>query len=157
MFSFALRITAGTHKAINASRHDVGIIIQGRPNIQENIRRNVESTKRVNYLSTNPSLTSTTVYNNNNIKEYKRVEYTRSRLSSHTLRIETGKWSRTPREDCVLVLRLKTENHVFLHCEHTQEFRNKYNVTDSDLDTLFHLDGNMITNFIYEVMKNMKY
>ena len=106
----------------------------------------------------NPSLTSSTIYNNDNIEEYKRIEYTRSRLSSHTLRIETGRWSRIPREErlCSCLKNVQTEKHVFLHCEHTHEIRTKYLITHSELDTLFQEEDRKLTNFIYEIMNKMK-
>ena len=81
----------------------------------------------------------------------------RDRLSSHKLRIETGRWSRIPREErlCPCLNGVQTEKHVLLHCEHTQDIRNKHMITQSELDMLFQLEDDPLTNFVYEIMKKM--
>ena len=106
----------------------------------------------------NPSLKSPTIYNNDDIDEYKRKEYTRSRLSSHNLRIERGRWSRTPPNErlCTCQKNVQTEEHVFLFCELTEEIRTKYRITHVELDTFLQLDDQIITDFIFEIMKKMK-
>ena len=49
------------------------------------------------YVSINPNLSVHKVYNScETVPETFRISFTRLRLSSHRLRIETGRWSRTP-------------------------------------------------------------
>ena len=48
-------------------------------NRSEHIRHDTDFTKRMSYLSMNPLLTSPRVYQNSNIEEYKRIQYTRAR------------------------------------------------------------------------------
>ena len=110
------------------------------------------------YLSMNPQLVSPEIYKNSAIKEYKRIQYTRARLSSHYLRIETGRWSRIPREErlCTCGKDIQTEAHVMLKCELTEDIRNKYLITGSEVEEIFRSDDNVVVNFIYEVMQRMK-
>ena len=58
------------------------------------------STKRETYLRMNASLEIHPVYNTY-AKEHRRIEFTRMRIGAHRLRIETGRWSRTPGENRV--------------------------------------------------------
>ena len=59
----------------------------------------LDSSRRAAYLELNPNLTVHPLYNANNIPEHCRISFTRIRLSSHYLKIETGRWSRIPREE----------------------------------------------------------
>ena len=55
------------------------------------------------------------------IPDYKREAFTRIRVMSHNLRIETGRWSRTPTEQRVCQCdgdKVQTEQHVLtVHCQ----------------------------------------
>ncbi len=42
-----------------------------------------------------------TVYTECVASEFKRIVYTRFRLSAHNLKVETGRWARLPREERV--------------------------------------------------------
>ena len=64
--------------------------------LQENIHIKTNSSKRATYLLMNLLLKVPAIYNNEKIPEYKRVYYTRLRLSSYNLKIETGRWTHTP-------------------------------------------------------------
>ena len=59
-----------------------------------------EGTKAMTYKEINPDLTLHNIYSTNEyVAEWKRINFTRFRLSSHNLKIETGRWSRMKRED----------------------------------------------------------
>jgi hypothetical protein len=60
---------------------------------------NSTSTRFITYRTINPTLQPSLIYRDPSIPEYLRVACTRLRLSSHRLRIETGRWSRIPREN----------------------------------------------------------
>ena len=49
------------------------------------------------------------------IPDYLRITFTRFRLSSHRLRVEVGRWSRTPREErvCACGTGVQDEFHLF--------------------------------------------
>ena len=63
-----------------------------------------------------PTLEKCNLYNLE-IPEFVRIYITRLRLSSHTLKIETGRWSRIPRDsrlcDCQ---KIQTESHIIEDC-----------------------------------------
>ena len=123
----------------------------------EGIKVNINSSKRKVYLEINPSLESTTVYSKWNISEHKRIEYTRARLSSHNLKIETGRWSRTPREErlCPCKLGILTEEHVLLFCQSTKQVRDKYKLSSRNITELFNQEGHLVVHFVYESMTKM--
>ena len=61
------------------------------------------------------------------IPEHLRIAFTRFRLSSHRLRVETGRWSRLPREqrlcDCG---EIQDEQHVLTICPLVENLRDQY-------------------------------
>ena len=76
------------------------------------------ATRSQTYLSLNPGLEVHPMYTDcsTTIPDYLRITFTRFRISSHMLRVETGRWSRTPREDrlCQCGLDIQNESHVFV-------------------------------------------
>ena len=60
------------------------------------------------------------------VPEFPRLAVTRLRLSSHYLRIETGRWSRLPQENRLCKCgQCQTEEHVLLNCKLTESLRSK--------------------------------
>ena len=55
-------------------------------------------TKPRTYVLLNPDLSVSPVYGRTSVPEYQGIALSRFRVSSHNLAIETGRWSRTPRE-----------------------------------------------------------
>ena len=56
-----------------------------------------EKTRDRTYVEIKPLLSACTIYSNDScVPENTRIAVTRIRLSSHRLRIETGRWTRTP-------------------------------------------------------------
>ena len=151
-------LNTASYRIINEVLTNSNIIHNDNVDISDKIRSDIESPKRMVYLSMNPQLVSPGVYKNSSIKEYKRIQYTRARLSSHYLRVETGRWSRIPREErlCTCGKDVQTEAHVMLKCELTEEIRMKYLVTLSEIEELFTLEDDVVVNFIYEIMQKMK-
>ena len=76
------------------------------------------ATRSHTYLSLNPGLEVHPIYTecSTTIPDYLRITFTRFRISSHMLRVETGRWSRTPREYrlCKCGLDIQNETHVFV-------------------------------------------
>ena len=63
------------------------------------------------------------------IDERKRVVFTKFRLSSHTLKVETGRWSRTPREERLCECgEIQVKTHIVFFCNKTNDLRKKYGV-----------------------------
>jgi hypothetical protein len=86
------------------------------------------SSRRITYLSINPELSVPVMYScDPPIKEHFRVATTRLRLSSHRLKIETGRWSRIVKENRLCVCgQMQTEEHVLLMCPQTRELRDSH-------------------------------
>ena len=87
-------------------------------------------TKSVTYRSINPTFEVHPIYKSyeEGIDDYLRIAFTRFRTSSHRLKIETGRWSRIPRERrlCTCGKGLQTEEHVLINCDLVRPIREKY-------------------------------
>ena len=81
---FALKLAesanTASYKRIKSVLSTSDILNKDKQKIQGNIRLNITSIKRVTYICMNPSLKSPTIYDKDDIDEYKRKEYTRWRL-----------------------------------------------------------------------------
>ena len=66
--------------------------------LQEQMRSS-DSTRSVTYRALNPSPSLHPMYSSNRVIEHQRISTTRLRLSSHYLKVETGRWSCTNYED----------------------------------------------------------
>ena len=113
------------------------------------------TTRAVTYMDLNPSLTVHTIYSKTpNVYEHKRIATTRIRLASHRLKIETGRWSRIPRERRLCTCGdIQDEQHVLLKCPLTEHVRTYYNVQCSTMKDLMDLDPKIISEFIFDAMK----
>ena len=138
-------VNTASYRIISEILEYSNIIPMDKVKLSKNIRR-TQSTKLMTYLSINPLLTSPNVYQNNTIEEYKRIQYTRARLSSHYLRVETGQWSRMSREEklctCGNLLKILGDS--------------MYTIQHSEIEEIFRLDDNVVINFIYEIMQKTK-
>ena len=71
------------------------------------------------------------------IPDYLRIAFTRLRTMSHDLRIETGRWSRTPRELRVCrcsPIAVQSEVHVIIECPLSQQVRQKFDMLNFLID-----------------------
>ena len=87
-------------------------------NLKEAIRSQPPSaTKYQTYQRLNPALDTHRLYTQRtpNIPDYLRITFTRYRLSSHNLKVETGRWSRTPSNEriCSCGTDIQNEEHIF--------------------------------------------
>lgn len=73
-----------------------------------------------------------------NIEDHLRITFTRFWLSSHRLRMQMGRWSRTPSEQrvCLSNAGIQDEKHVLL-CPRTQVIHAKYGHNSTELNSLF--------------------
>ena len=83
--------------------------------------RSSTRTKTVTYCSINPTFELHPIYQNSKdpLDDYLRIAFTRFRTSSHRLKVETGRWSRLPRERrlCKCEMGVQTEEHALVECE----------------------------------------
>lgn len=124
------------------------------------VRERQDATKFTVYRSLlNPSLSVHNIYSSREfIPDYKRQSFTRIRVMSHNLRVETGRWSRIPPD-----LRLcscnqnvvQSEEHILLACPISQTLRQRYNSLDfTNMETLMESKDNEkeLCNFIHDVL-----
>ena len=86
--------------------------------IKDNIaNQSNTASKFQTYRALNPTLSIHNLYTKDMpyIPDYLRITFTRFRLSSHRLRVEVGRWSRTPREErvCACGTGVQDEFHLF--------------------------------------------
>ena len=77
----------------------------------------------------NPELVVHPMYSSKDIVDDDlRIAFSRLRLSSHRLRIETGRWARMPQEQrlCQCGVAVQTERHVLVECTLVREIRLSY-------------------------------
>ena len=108
-------------------------------------------------LSVHP-LYSSPVY----IPDYIRASFSRLRLMSHSLKVETGRWSRIPREQrlcdrCDRAV-VQDEEHVLITCPHTQHLRQSndhlnFMSLENLLGEVTHLRD--LANYVNEVLRAM--
>ena len=88
-----------------------------------------------------------------------RQAFTRIRLMSHNLKVETGRWSRIPVELRVCSCdnnTTQTEEHVLLHCPLSDHCRQCYPMLDfSSMRGLIERDDLLkeLCNYMYDVLK----
>lgn len=100
------------------------------------------STRARTYLEINPTLEVCKAYSTDGrMLETHRIAVTRIRVSSHRLRIETGRWARIPRENRLCQCGdnyIQTEEHALLQCRLSQEIRERL-FENVDLPRFLHL------------------
>ena len=88
----------------------------------QNIKNSIENqpssaTKFLTYKTFNPTLSTHNLYTTSapSIPDFLRITFTRFRLSSHRLRVEVGRWSRTPHDQriCSCGTGIQDEVHLF--------------------------------------------
>ena len=101
-------------------------VVNGEDFVSEDIERmksdvinaHDNATKLKTYLALNPQLTVHELYSpkGSTVADYLRITFSRFRLSSHRLRVEIGRWSRTPRTErtCSCGLGIQDEEHIFV-------------------------------------------
>ena len=124
--------------------------------------RNKNTSKARIYREINPELTLHKVYTSNEyINERERLTFTRFRLSSHHLKIETGRWARINVEDrvCECGNGIQDEQHVLFKCAKTESERRKFGVDEgaSNVGEMMELmDVHELVSFVHSCMKHFK-
>ena len=132
---------------ISIPKAESDFVMQRKIHTLQNIN-NSESTRKQTYLSINPFLSVCPIYTSNTfIPEVARIAVSRLRLSSHYLRIETGRWSRIPRENRLCQCgEVQTEHHVLIECPLSETLRTQYPVVKQYAnisDLLSFIDSNI--------------
>ena len=142
--------------------HGLLVPTAARPSLTEKFA-NEQGTKAATYRSMNPELKVHPVYlSHEYIDERARITFSRLRLSSHSLKVETGRWSRIAHDErlCGCGGGVEDESHVLLVCPKTEAVRRKFNVdvtVMNDVVTLMDaLDVNVLIPFVDCCMKMFK-
>ena len=85
------------------------------------------SMRYTTYMEINPNLMAHPIYGKHStVLEYKRISLTRLRLSSHHLKVETGRWSRLPRPRRLCTCGDVQDDHrILLRCPLTNHLRDR--------------------------------
>ena len=98
--------------------------------------RDGDGTRAVTYRNINPDLALHPVYDAaSRLDDDLRIVFTRFRLASHRLRIETGRWARIPAEERFCQCdtgAVQSEKHVLVECPLVNDIRAKYDAGNID-------------------------
>ena len=124
---------------------------------------NESGSKAMIYKEINPQLKVHPVYKSKEyIIERERLVFTRFRLSSHHLKVETVRWARIDPDErvCGCGLGVENESHVLLDCPKTEEIRARCNVNREvyrDLAGLMkEMENGELVGFVYKCMQIFK-
>ena len=138
---FALELTerdnASIHRYIQGDLDETGDIIENDFRQLKERLLSSQRTRAVTYCQMNPDLVVHPIYSSSDIVEDDfRIAFTRLRLSSHRLRIETGRWARIPQELrlCQCGLAVQTEKHVLTECALVGDIRRSHSNESVDFN-----------------------
>ena len=143
------------NRLMNSKEDDLGNAME---KLKTSIRES-QSSKRCFYKLTNPDLITHDIYKGRHlINEFHRMSFSRFRLSSHSLAVETGRWNRqgggpVPLEErvCICGEGIQTERHVIEVCPLTQIIRSRHQLT-----TLEHLfSSNICHKTLCQIIHDM--
>ena len=113
-----------------------------------------QSSKRQVYKLMNPTLDPPSYLCTKNIPERDRIATPRLRLVSHSLKIETGRWARIPRDNrlCTCGPSVQDEKHVLLTCPHTDALRAQSSLDFTSLETIMNAEPKPLAKFCREAL-----
>ena len=150
-------------KSTKGYRYIKGVLDNSNDHTLDKLKEQFNSatgTRASTYRLLNPDYEVHPVYTSTEyIDEKKRITFSRLRLSSHRLKVETGRWSRIPRENRVCSCNagaIQDEIHVLLDCVKTNRIREKYWI-DRELyagigELMKNCEHQKLVNFIDECM-----
>ena len=127
----------------------------------QELKAQIESSDRTKFKThkiMNPSLTVHKIYEMqaNYVEEQVRLSFSRFRLGSHYLRIETGRWSRTRRDerfcDCGNN-QVQDEQHVLSDCAKSLFVRNNYPNLNKDIPMIFENNPHQMCTFTDKILE----
>ena len=166
---FSLKLVLGSSS--NTKRYLYNLINIGTSNVihqdvellKNNLRSSESSRRKIYCNAINSNLAIHNVYTSkHNIYELYRIAFTRFRVSSHMLAVETGRWNRRGRGRLPMEERLcscgliQSEEHVISFCPLSQSLRDNYGFTCiNDLMT-GSIPNDIVCKIIYEVLEVYK-
>ena len=107
--------------------------------------------KFVMYKKLNYDLSKHEIYNSSEVPEYQRIAFSRYRTGSHLLKIETGRWSRVPRENRLCHCAegsVQDEVHVIESCALLNETRSMFPELEFKAEVFFNKNTADVAKFI---------
>ena len=155
--SLARTSNLNAHRYMNAVKNEQNIIAND-IEIRKDRLRNAEGTKFKLYVEMNPELSKHKLYEEYEVNDSKRVDFSRFRLSSHRLKVETGRWARIDRNRrlCSCSANIQDEHHVLRECALSEEVRNQYLQLNMNIPEIFNSDHNTMTDFFSKLLKIYK-
>lgn len=151
--------TPGSRFLENASNYEGNIRVDARSKLQQLCTNRAQvATKFSTYNSLNLNLEVHPMYTQRMyVFEQYRKAFTRYRLSSHDLKIETGRWSRVPRNEryCVCGDVVQDEFHVLFLCPNTSQIRASMHSVFQNVNSFemfFQQDCNSIAKAIHQML-----
>ena len=129
--------------------------------VASGVRERSRSVTKINLYASemNPSLCVHKVYSANQyIPDFCRVSFTRLRLMSHNLKVETGRWSRTPTplRTCACDNHsIQSESHVLISCPLSDHCRTRYSMLNfGNIHSLMNEETNVgeLCKYINDVL-----
>jgi len=121
--------------------------------------RTATSSRASIYMTLNPSLSVHAMYTmvKDPVPEYMRIATSRMRLGSHRLKIETGRWSRIPRENRLCICneeKIQSEEHVLIDCKCSSNLRDRFHNLDfTSVETLMSCDTKQLCHYCFDITK----
>ena len=122
----------------------------------QNSIREAEGSRFTTYLHLNAELTRHCIYDSISIPEYARIDFTRLRTGSHRLKVETGRWSRIPRERRLCSCEkeeVQDEIHVIESCPHLSNLRLAFPALVFNKVAFFQCNAGDAALFVHKAME----
>ena len=103
----------------------------------------------------NPDSMKHEIYDMYGFSDRYRVDMTRFRLSSHRLKVETGRWSRIEKNLrlCSCSNQVQDEFHVLNNCDISHNLRTEFNQLNFNIPDIFESDPEQLTRFFHNLLK----
>ena len=122
--------------------------------------KTLTTSKTTTYKELNPDLSLHKVYTTKDyINERERLSFTRFRVSSHHLKVETGRWARieAANRTCDCGGGVQDESHVLFRCSKTDDIRRMFGVDVKEFRDIGELMNSMdvqkLVSFVYNCMR----
>jgi hypothetical protein len=139
-------------------------ILESDKTLMKNSILNSTGTKYRTYSSINPEISVHPVYDNinNPIPEHYRQQFSRFRLSAHSLKVETGRWQRINYEnrlcDCSNEYHyVQDEKHVIENCNHLSLLRDLFPSLSFNFENFMSQDPLLICKYIYVALSKLQH